>query len=150
MKITDTTIENSRVVNAPRELVWKAWTEPEHLARWYGPKGFTNTFHQFDLRQGGRWKFTMHGPDRGNYENEIEFKEIVPPKRLVLTRISKPLFQVTVTFEPIAEKTKVTFFAEFPSKEEFNKVRSFVPEKNEENLDRLEAELARMAVSVRQ
>ncbi len=56
------TITSSRIVNAPRELVFMAWTDPQHLQNWWGPKGFTNTFHEFDLAPGGRWKYTMHGP----------------------------------------------------------------------------------------
>jgi uncharacterized protein YndB with AHSA1/START domain len=63
-------IVTERVFNASRETVFSAWTHPELLKQWWDPKGFTNTFHEFDLRAGGHWKFTMHGPDGGNYANE--------------------------------------------------------------------------------
>jgi uncharacterized protein YndB with AHSA1/START domain len=68
-------IVTARVVDAPRELVFGAWTVADHLARWWGPKGFTNTFHEFDPRPGGDWRFVMHGPQRGNYRNESRFAE---------------------------------------------------------------------------
>ena len=61
----DRMIVTSRVINAPRHLVFRAWTDPVSPARWWGPKGFTNTFHEFDLRPGGVWRFVMHGPDGG-------------------------------------------------------------------------------------
>ena len=72
-------ILSSRLFRYPRTLMFRAWTEPELLARWWGPKGFTNTFHQFDLRPGGTWKFTMHGPEKGNYQNECVFFKIEEP-----------------------------------------------------------------------
>lgn len=62
----DKEIVASRTVNASQELAFRAWTEPEHLKNWWGPAGFTNTFHEFDLRVGGKWTFTMHGPEKGN------------------------------------------------------------------------------------
>src|SRR4051812_7900369 len=75
-------ILNTRVIDRPRELVWKAWTNPEHLARWWGPKGFTNTFQEFDMTTGGAWRFIMHGPDGANYQNDVMFIDIVKPERI--------------------------------------------------------------------
>lgn len=69
-------IVSSRIVNASRDLVYSAWTNPKHLKNWWGPAGFTNTFYEFDLRPGGRWSFMMHGPGKGNYPNECEFIKI--------------------------------------------------------------------------
>jgi uncharacterized protein YndB with AHSA1/START domain len=138
-------IVTTRTFNFPRQLVYRAWTEPDHLKNWWGPKGFTNTFHSFDFRVGGRWTFTMHGPDKGNYPNDCTFIVIREPELLVWDRISKPLFQVEVNFEEIAEnKTRVTFKQKFKTEEECNKLRKFVPEKNEENMDKLENELKKM------
>ena len=144
VKITDTTIENSRVVNAPREKVFKAWTNPEHLARWWGPKGFTNTFNQFELKPGGNWHFIMHGPDGAHYKNHVVFEEIIPVEKIVLKHATPPVFQVTATFKEIGNKTKVTFLARFKTSEELNKVKLFTPQANEQNFDRLQAELTRM------
>ena len=121
---------------------------PGHLKNWWGPEGFTNTFHQFDFTEGGRWIFTMHGPDRGHYENACTFLIIREPEVIVWDRQSKPLFQVNVTFEEIEENiTRVIFRQIFQTAEECNKLRRFVPEKNEENMDRLEDELRKMNAS---
>jgi len=67
--LSDRAFENSRVFDAPRERVFRAWTDPEHLKQWWGPKGFTNTFHEFGMRPGGHWRFVMHGPDGVDYKN---------------------------------------------------------------------------------
>lgn len=67
----------SRVLEAPRERVFRAFSDPAHLERWWGPKGFTNTFHEFDLRPGGNWRFVMHGPDGADFPNESVFVEVV-------------------------------------------------------------------------
>ncbi|HYG02835.1 MAG TPA: SRPBCC family protein [Chryseosolibacter sp.] len=138
-------IVTTRVFNAPRKLVYKSWTDPVHLKVWWGPKGFTNTFNLFDLREGGRWSFVMHGPDKGNYVNEVTFVVVREPELLIWDRQSKPHFMVEVTFEEISEnETRVVFKQKFKTREECDKLRKYVPEKNEENMDRLEEEQSRM------
>lgn len=138
-------IVTTRVFAFPRQLVYRAWTEPDHLKNWWGPNGFTNTIHQHDFRVGGRWIFTMHGPEKGNYPNECTFVTIREPELLVWDRQSKPLFQVEVVFDDLGEtKTRVTFRQKFQTAEECSKLRKYVPEKNEENMDRLEKELMEM------
>ncbi len=87
---SDREIVSTRVFDAPRERVFQAWTDPEHLARWWGPKGFTNTFHEFDPRPGGVWGFVMHGPDGVDYKNRSVFVEIVKPERIVFDHVSGP------------------------------------------------------------
>ena len=139
----DREIVTTRVFHYPRQIVFRAWTEPEQLKKWWGPKGFTNRFHTFDLRVGGRWIFTMHGPEKGNYPNECTFVAIREPELLVWDRQSKPLFQVEVVFEEISEnETRVTFKQKFSTAEECSKLRKHVPEKNDENMERLEGQLA--------
>src|SRR5437762_13766409 len=91
----------TRVVDAPRDLVWKLWTEPEHIKRWWGPNGFTNTIHEMDVRPGGVWRFVMHGPDGTDYPNKNVFVEVVPPGRIVLDHASSPNFRMTATFEDV-------------------------------------------------
>jgi len=141
----DCEIVSTRLVNFARELVYEAWTNPEHLKNWWGPSGFTNTFHEFDLRPGGRWRFIMHGPDKGNYHNECEFVKIEQPSLIAWKRHSKPLFNVLAAFEEIStDKTKIVFKMIFDTPEECSKLRPFVVDKNEENFDRLENELATM------
>ena len=135
----DCQIVNSRVVNAPIEIVFQAWTDPRYLQKWWGPAGFTNTFKEFDLRPGGKWSFIMHGPNKGNYVNECVFIKIEKPTLIAWNRLSDPIFQVVASFEEISiDRTKVTFKMLFESADLCNKIRGFAPEKNEENLDRLE------------
>jgi uncharacterized protein YndB with AHSA1/START domain len=143
----DCEIVSTRVFNAPIQLVYNAWSNPNHLKNWWGPAGFTNTFNEFDFREGGRWRFIMHGPDKGNYPNECEFIKIEEPKLIVWKRHSKPLFKVVATFDEVsANETKLVFRMIFDSPEECNKVKKFAIDKNEENFDRLENELAKMSL----
>ncbi len=72
-----------REFDAPRDLVFSAFTDPKHLAQWWGPNGFTTTTSSFEMRPGGIWRFVMHGPDSRDYQNRITFDEVVPPERLV-------------------------------------------------------------------
>lgn len=100
----------SRVINAPREVVFAAWTDSEHLAHWYGPEGFTITTHSIDVRTGGEWRFTMHGPDGVDYTNLIVYSEIVRPERIVHQhsgdRSDENLhFETTVTFIDLGNGT---------------------------------------------
>ncbi len=142
---TDREIVTTRVLDAPRELVFKAWTDPDRLVQWWGPKGFTNTFHEFDMRPGGIWRFVMHGPNGVDYQNKSVFVEVVNPERIVFDHVSGPRFQVVATFAEQAGKTKLTFRMRFESAAECDKVKAFAVEGNEQNFDRLEAQLAKMA-----
>lgn len=141
----DCEIVSSRIFNSPRELVFRAWSDPIHLKIWWGPKGFTNTFTEFDFRVGGKWCLVMHGPDKGNYVNESEFIKIEKPSLIAWKRYSKPLFQVVASFEEIStDKTKLVFKMLFNTADECRKVKAFAVDKNEENFDRLEIELGKM------
>jgi len=137
-------VVSTRTFEHRRELVFEAWTNPERLKNWWGPNGFTNTFYEFDLRPGGKWRFTMHGPDGVNYPNESVFVKIEAPELLVFDHLSQEQFRVVATFDELREtKTRVTFRMIFQSAEQCGALRSFIQEKNEENFDRLEAELQR-------
>lgn len=141
----DSEIVNSRIFEFPVKLVYKAWSDPDNLKNWWGPAGFTNTFHEFDFRVGGRWTFTMHGPGKGHYANECEFIEIKEPSIIAWKRFTNPIFQVVATFEVLTgEKTKVVFKMLFNTAEECAKLKPYVVDKNEENFDRLEIELSKM------
>jgi uncharacterized protein YndB with AHSA1/START domain len=114
----------SRVLHAPRELVWQAWTDPKHVSNWWGPRGFTTTTKQMDFRVGGQWEHVMHGPDGANYPNKSTFKEIVPLERITYLhgggREDGPgaSFTATWTFEAIdGNKTRLTGRMVFPSAE---------------------------------
>lgn len=135
-------VVNARFYDAPRELVFQAWQKPEQLAAWWGPSGFTNTFHEFDFRDGGSWRFTMHGPDGTDYANENTFLEIVPNERIVLEHRQKPTFRITATFKEAGGRTRLIFRQRFEHAEELTQVLSYCPECNEQNLDKLGAVLA--------
>lgn len=138
-------IFSSRLVNAPIATVYQAFANPLYLKEWWGPEGFTNTIHEFDLQPGGKWTLTMHGPEKGNYENESVFKTVEPNKLIAWTRISKPLFDMEVGFKKRNEtQTTISFRMIFENAEECNKIKGFAAPKNEENFDRLERELLKM------
>lgn len=139
-------IVSSRVFDASRELVWQAFSDPNHLVRWWGPKGFTNTTHEFDLRPGGWWRHTMHGPDGTDYRNESVFVEVVEPERIVFDHErTMHRFRMTITFAELGGRTLLTWRMRFESAEECAKVRTFAVEANEQNFDRLQEQLTMMA-----
>lgn len=140
----DCEIVSSRIINEPIELVFEAWANPNHLKNWWGPAGFTNTFLEHDFRVGGKWRFIMHAPDKGNFANECTFIKIEAPTIIAWQRISKPIFQVVATFEAQNSKTKITFKMLFNTANDCKKLKPFVVDKNEENFDRLEIELKKM------
>lgn len=119
----DREIVINRVLNAPRELVFDAWTNPEHVIKWWGPDGFTNTIHEMSVTPGGVWRFIMHGPDGTDYPNKIVFEEVVRPERLSYShgddeKDAIPNFHVIVTFEDLNGKTNLTMHSVFKSAEE--------------------------------
>ena len=89
------------------DKVFRAFSDPVRLARWWGPKGFTNTIQSFDLRPGGHWRFVMHGPDGATLPNESIFGEVVAPERVVFRHVSGPQFEMTITFEAYEGQTLV-------------------------------------------
>ena len=137
----DRTVVSVREFNATVHEVFDAWTNADKLAKWWGPKGFSNTFDEFNPTPGGNWRFTMHGPDGKNYPNESMYVE-VGPEKIVLDHVNWPIFRLTATFEPVGSKTKLTFKQEFESAEVFEKVKAVVVPSNEENFDRLAVVLA--------
>jgi uncharacterized protein YndB with AHSA1/START domain len=121
----DTELQLTRVFDAPRSKVWKAWTDPTLVGRWWGPNGFTVTTEKHDFRVGGGWKYVMHGPDGVDYPNSTVYMEIVPEQRLVYRHgggsADKPgvSFVATVTMEDVGgpDKTRVTLRMKFPTAE---------------------------------
>jgi uncharacterized protein YndB with AHSA1/START domain len=140
----DREITSTRRVNYSHAEVYQAWSNPDLLAQWWGPKGFTNTFHAFDLKPGGEWRFTMHSPQGASFDNKCVFVEIVPNQRLVFDHMEPAhAFQVIATFDSQSKGTLITFRMVFKSAEECAKSRKIIEPSNEENFDRLEALLAR-------
>lgn len=140
---SDRKIFSSRVLNYPVETVYEAFSNPEHLKNWWGPEGFTNTIHEFDLKPGGKWILTMHGPEKGNYENSSVFNIVEPHKLVAWTRVSQPFFDMEIGFKKIDDsKTEISFLMIFDTVEGCEKIRKFAEPKNEENFDRLEKEIS--------
>jgi uncharacterized protein YndB with AHSA1/START domain len=133
---------HSRLIDAPRERLFRAFAQPAHLAKWWGPDGFSNTFEIFDLRVGGQWRFVMHGPDGSNYPNEMVFRELLVPERVVLEHLgSVHHFFLTITFTDQAGKTLVGWRQVFDTSQEKEAIAEFVVPANEQNLSRLENEV---------
>ena len=108
----------SRLLNAPRELVFHMWSDPRHITHWWGPHGFSTTTYAMDFRPGGEWRFCMHGPDGRDYPNRITYLEIAAPERLSYQHggSGEPVdFEVQVTFERVGEQTRLTMRMIFPS-----------------------------------
>jgi uncharacterized protein YndB with AHSA1/START domain len=127
---SDRALVATRVFDAPRELVFKVWTDPEHIGKWWGPTGFTTTTYAMDVRPGGVWRFCMHGPDGVDYQNKVTYLEVVEPERIVYKHGGdedcEPVnFEVTVTFEEQGSKTRLTMRMLFPTAAE----RDFIIEK---------------------
>lgn len=142
--MSKTTVHSARFLSAHIDRVYEAFANPHYLKEWWGPEGFTNTIHEFDLRVGGKWRLTMHGPEKGNYENAAIFTLVEPGKRVAWTRESQPYFDMEVGFENVAEgKTVISFTMVFGTAEECEKMKKFVEPKNEENFDRLERVLVK-------
>jgi uncharacterized protein YndB with AHSA1/START domain len=113
MSTTDREIVITRLLEAPRELVFEVWTSPQHVVHWFGPNGFTTTNIEMNVKPGGMWRFIMHGPNGIDYTNRMVFKEVVKPERISYTHSSDidddpRAFEGLVTFEAVGNKTLVT------------------------------------------
>jgi uncharacterized protein YndB with AHSA1/START domain len=132
-------ITSTRIFNVPQYALYHAWANPNQIINWWGPHGFTNTFHQHELKPGGKWSFIMHGPDGKDYPNECLFIKVEEPVLLSWYHLSKPEFQVVANFYQIDEnQSRVVFKMIFNDEETVNNLRAFITEKNEENFDKLE------------
>ena len=144
----------SRVIDAPRELVFEAFTEVRHLSRWWGPEGFTTTTQSFEFRVGGEWDFAMHGPDGTDYSEWITWTEIAPPERIALLhgefRNDPNAFESSITFEPVGAATRIGMRTLFPTKQlRDDAVEKFhAIEGGQQTLDNLAAYLAEVRKGV--
>ncbi len=116
----DREIVMSRVISAPRELVFEAFTQVRHLSRWWGPEGFSTTTRSFEFRVGGAWDFVMHGPDGTDYQEWITWREIVPPERIALlhgeSRDDPNAFESVLASEQAGDGTRIVMRTRFPTK----------------------------------
>jgi len=153
---SDREIIITRDFDAPRELVWEAWTNPEHVVKWWGPHGFTTTIEEMNVRPGGIWKHVMHGPDGTDYPNKSIFTEVVKPERIVFTHGGakeggpETEFVATWSFDALDEgKTRVTIRMVFPTAEQRDKVVKAYGaiEGGKQTLERLAQRLTEMSAS---
>ena len=130
--MSNTTIHSTRCLSAPIDRVYEAFANPQYLKEWWGPEGFTNTLHEFDLRVGGKWRLTMHGPEKGNYENAAVFTAVEPGKRVAWTRESQPYFDMEVGFENVSDgQTVISFTIMFSTAEEYEKMIEISSQSNQ-------------------
>ena len=141
-----TTFKTSREIPATVEQVFAAISDPERLARWWGPAAFTNTFNVCEFKNSGHWSFIMHGPNGENYPNENVFHDIEPYKRIVIQHVSQPKFFLTVVLERTdSGRTLVRWEQEFEDSKVASGIEHIVVPANEQNLDRLSVEVLRQA-----
>lgn len=135
----------TKTLKAPIELVWEVWTNPDHIANWWGPNGFTNTIHTMDVNEGGEWTLTMHGPDGTNYPNRSIYREIIPLKKIVFEHFN-PHFITTVLFEANGNETIMDWTGLFDSAEMLDIVIKAhrAKEGQKENVEKLELYLANL------
>ncbi len=123
-------IQITRIYDAPVKAVWDAWTDPKKVAKWWGPRGFSITTHSKDLKPGGHWAYTMHGPDGVNYENKTIYHEVEKHSRLVYDHGGNddrpPLFRVTVTFEENKNKTTMVMTMALATPEAAEETKKFI------------------------
>lgn len=136
-------LSTERVLPFTAQQIFAAFAHPGDLARWWGPNGFTNTFQYFEFTPGGRWVFTMHGPNGADYPNECVFREIQPDAKIVIEHVVTPFFVLTVTLTACGDQTLLTWVQEFESPEIAEQVRTVCVPANEQNLDRLTSVLTR-------
>lgn len=136
--------KTSRKIPASPSRVFAAFEDAVRLAIWWGPDGFTNTFHSFEFKPGGKWSLVMHGPDGKNYPNENVFVEIEPARRIVYRHVSQPRYQLTVTLESTPDGgTLVGWDQVFENPDFERNMGEFLATANEQVLSRLSAEVLR-------
>ncbi len=135
------TFSTSREIAASVEQVFAAISTPERLARWWGPAGFTNTFHVCEFKTGGRWSFIMHAPGGTNYANENVFAEVAVPHRVVVQHVGEPKFLLSIELAASAAGTLVSWEQVLESDEFARKAAHIIEPANEQNLDRLTQEV---------
>jgi hypothetical protein len=135
---------SSREILATVEQVFAAFSDPQRLARWWGPAGFSNTFNICEFKAGGRWSYVMHGPDGKNYPNESVFSEIESGSRVVIQHVSKPKYCLTIALSATEKGTMVAWSQVFENSKVAKGIEHIVAPANEQNLDRLTEEVYRL------
>jgi len=139
--ISDREIVTTRIFNASRERVFRAFSEPKQLEQWWGPDGFTSTIKIFELKPGGQWFIIMRGPDGTNYPSSNTFLEVVEPERIVFLHHQPPShdFRMAMEYTDAAGDTQLSWHMLFDSADECARLRAVIAAANEQNFNRLEA-----------
>lgn len=140
----DRRIETHRVIPYSPSQVFQAFADPAILASWWGPKGFTNTFHEFEFCDNGIWRFTMHGPDGKDYANDSRFLKIVEPSLVVLNHECAPWFQAHFSFHEVPGGCRIDWQMVFENAQTRANVARYAGDANEQNIDRLVVALMRI------
>jgi len=133
----------ARVLAAAPAAVFAAISEPQRLARWWGPKDFRSSFQRFDFRPGGEWVFTLHGPDGKDWPNVCRFTAIENERLVVIEHLNLHWFELALTLAPQDGGTRLGWRQTFPDPETCARMAPLCAPSNEQNLDRLAAELGR-------
>ena len=144
--VGDREMKIESVLNVPIALVWKVFTDPVHIAKWWGPAGFTNTIDKMDVRPGGEWELTMHGPDGKNYRNKAVYLEIIPFSKISFDHFA-PNFKTTINFEVQSDQTRISWQMLFDTAELFDVVvKTFQADEGlEQNITKLKDYLASLS-----
>jgi uncharacterized protein YndB with AHSA1/START domain len=120
----------TRIYNAPLKTVWQAWVDPQQVAKWWGPRGFTITNHSKDVRTGGHWDYMMHGPDGTNYPNKTKFLQVEEYSKMIYDHgandTQPPLFRVTVLFTEKNGQTELNLTMAFENAEIATQMKKFI------------------------
>lgn len=144
--VTNRADTKQKCIQAPVAKVFQAFSHSEKLALWWGPNGFTNTINEFDLRDGGFWRYVMHGPDGTNYPNESKFLEVIENKKIVIEHLSGHHFILTLEFNTTPDGTRVDWEQLFDTAAHYQSIAEFVSDANQQNLNRLEQVVIGQAV----
>lgn len=138
----DNVLSTARTLPFAASAIYGAFACAPVLATWWGPEGFTNTFEVFEFRPGGRWVFTMHGPDGKHYANTSTFQALEPDRRVVICHDCAPHFTLTVSLQPVDAGTHLSWHQAFDDAATARAVQAIAGPANEQNLDRLTRALA--------
>jgi uncharacterized protein YndB with AHSA1/START domain len=132
----------TRILSAPIDLVWEVWTDPEQIANWWGPDGFTSAIHKMEVMEGGEWRLTMYSPDGKTYPIQSVFLEVVPLKKIVFQQFN-PKYLSSIVFEPKGKETLMEWTMLFETAELFETVvRGFKADEGlNQNVEKLEVYL---------
>ncbi|MCP5324920.1 MAG: SRPBCC domain-containing protein [Oceanospirillaceae bacterium] len=132
------TFKTQRDFIHPAAEIYAAFANGDKLARWWGPEGFSNTFHQFEFKQDGLWQFTMHGPDGNSYPNESYFSELIPAQKIVIRHNCMPFFTLSIELQALSAGTRLVWQQTFDDAAVAAALQHIVEPANEQNLDRLQ------------